>query len=126
MNDRFRYRVFDKEKNNYVDDSEVELILNNDGVLLFGNWHEDIKVVEQDKFIVEQCTGFSDKNGKLIYDGDIVEAHNGTYGVVWCDTECGWALRHRATHRMRAMNCFDFDELSVFSNIHEQSEQKDK
>lgn len=116
--DFLKYRVYDTIKNRYLDGSEYEFLLHGDGNLLLGNWHGDSHFANPG-FIVERCIGYSDKNGKLIYEGDIVETRIGAYNIVWSDTECGWALQHRTTHRMRAMNCFDFDEIKVFSNIHD-------
>ena len=122
MNDRFRFRVFDKEKNNYVDDSEVELILHNDGVLLFGNWHEDIKVVEQDKYIIEQCANVRDKNGKLVYEGDLL----GGLPVVWVNELNGFRVKVNTIHGWDWHYINEFTNQEITGNIHEQAEQKDK
>lgn len=121
MNNRFRFRVFDKEKNNYVDDSEVELILHNDGVLLFGNWHEDIKVVEQDKYIIEQCADVRDKNGKLVYEGDLL----GGLPVVWVNELNGFMVKVNTIRgwNWRYINEFTYKEVT--GNIHE-AEQKEQ
>ena len=121
MNNRFRFRVFDKEKNNYVDDSEVELILHNDGVLLFGNWHEDIKVVEQDKYIIEQCAGVRDKNGKLVYEGDLL----GGLPVVWVNELNGFRVKINTIHGWDWHYVNEFTNQEITGNIHEQAEQKD-
>ena len=132
MNDRFRFRVFDKERNDYVDDSEVELILHNDGVLLFGNWHEDIKVVEQDKYIVEQCTGVRDKNGKLVYEGDIIHEVDkesdidDVSQIVWSQYTCHFMkldLPETGLDRHCILCEDDSPYIEIIGNIHEQPEQ---
>jgi uncharacterized phage protein (TIGR01671 family) len=67
MNNRFKFRVFDKNYNDYLPE----------GVLLDGRTG-DVAGTKYDGYIIEQCTGLTDKNGKLIYEGDVVRYYRST------------------------------------------------
>lgn len=82
MNDRFKFRVWDRENKKFL--HYLSFDLSSHGILILNGGIEGKKyldVNDTDRYILMQCTGLKDKNGKLIYELDYVRYSNNKYKV---------------------------------------------
>lgn len=124
MNDRFRFRAWSKEEKKYYYD--VEQTYDYMQGIMSGSFGE---LLEDDRYIIEQCTGIKDCNGKLIYEGDLIRSVDEIrekQGVVeWRDGNStfsgSWeAVDHRPDGKRKpASYLFSNYYWEVYGNIHE-------
>lgn len=121
-NDRFRFRAWNKEKNiyHYGVENTYDYMYGSPAVMKcsFGSLLEDTG--DGNRYVVEQCTGLKDKNGRLIYEGDIVLTDEDGYGHIRWDNEL--AQFFVATEEHYTFDNIFSSEMEVIGNIHENPE----
>ena len=108
-----------QRKNKNIVDSDLDIFINQFQANCIQ--HEDYLCIS--KFVkIEQCTGRKDKNGKLIYEGDIIE-DNEVYSVKtvvkWKASSCGFEPFSDSEICGGGLNPKYF---AVIGNIHENPE----
>ena len=108
MNDRFRFRYFYKPLQIMYEFQEKDYLY---------------EFAEKENYILMQCTGLKDKNGTLIYEGDIVkDDHDAWHYVKWVYNS--WQL-FPCTQNNYTIGIVD-DEIEVIGNIYEHKELIDE
>ena len=131
MNDRFKFRAKRIDNNKfvygylcfiYIDNEKHCKIYSPDDAMSYDCYTETLG----------QCTGLKDRNGRLIYDGDIVKVPNdwekygfssGTIREVFFNNG-GFRLKPQFNKNSRGNWLEDTEDFEICGNIHENKEQE--
>lgn len=115
MNNRFKFRYFYKPLKIMYEFQEKDYLY---------------EFAEKENYVLMQCTGLKDKNGKLIYEGDILGGIYHGY-IEYCD-ECkcfqlkvkdyGCLACEGDLHWYELVEAEEQNELEVIGNIYENKE----
>lgn len=85
MNDRYKFRVWDKKQKKYLNPYNYLIALTHNVELYTINCGGTHTKLNKDYYIIEQCTGLKDKNRDLIFDGDVLQhpISKETFVVQW-------------------------------------------
>lgn len=85
-------------------------------------------LLNDDNYIVEQCTGLRDKNAKLIYEGDILnslyrdDGCRGLYVVVWRNGSLNVDKFGKHQQNFVSISLSNLTSCEVIGNIHENAD----
>lgn len=100
---RLKFRIWDKQDKSFLSEEYLKhfkVAIAWDGQNIYQNFICGDKKVD-DEVIIQQYTGLKDKNGVLIFEGDLVQYNQNSnydginFEVTWSDVSFGWVLKSK-------------------------------
>lgn len=132
--ENLKFRVWDCNKGRYrrPHDGEGLFAISQDGFLGIWKDRESADFVDdKSRFIIERCTGLKDKDGAIIYEGDILEMKRHVfleefkverYAVEYSPMLARWRLGKSCIY----LNKDTAAECKIVGNVHENAEDLKK
>lgn len=120
--DRFKFRVWCCNNNEWEKD---EILISNRGNFkIYRNGIYFGTMKDRPNFhVLEQCTGLKDKNGKLIYEGDIIKYGSKTFKIIFNQGIASFTVElSKAPKWYPCVNKGTMESVEVIGNIHENPE----
>lgn len=127
MNDRFKFRVWNKKNKRYTGNN-ASYSIDESGLLHVHIFGQHCELENTEDFEVEQCTGLKDKNGNLIYGNDLIKSPNNSHPLVVVQMANGlWGCKEYRTNGVYELSLFDLIKnywVEIIGNIHEQKDKQ--